>query len=352
MIEQRLSKIRDFLKKNKTDAILIKSAANVRYLSGFTGDSCYLLITLKNNYFLGDFRYILQANNQLGQIFKIIKLRVSFISSIRKIIRKEKIIKLNFESAQFTFAQYQQMSSGLKNLPKFKLIPLKNIVEKLREIKSDAEIEIIRKTQSITKKSVAQIKSFIKIGRTELQIKQKLEQILITNGSEGFAFDIIVASGPNTAMPHAQSTQRKIRPNEPIIIDAGIIFQGYRSDLTRTFFSGKITQYTKYKKYYKLVATAQDRAIKLIRPNVMISKIDQAARSVFKQARLNQYFGHALGHGIGLEIHETPSISQKNKQRLVPGMIFTIEPGLYIPNFGGIRIEDVVLVTKKGCEII
>ncbi len=347
LLKNRLQKIRKSLKASKAQAMLITSEHNVRYLSGFTGNECWLLITLKENLFLGDFRYYDQAHSELGSLFKVLMIEGNVYSLIQDIASQRKLHAINFESEHITYAQYLRLRASLEG--KFHLGATKDIVEQLRMIKSPMELKLIRKAVSITKKSLVALKPLIKPGVTELFLKDKLEQMLKDNGASGPAFDTIVASGPNAAMPHAKTTKRKIGKNDPVIVDVGADYKGYKSDLTRTFFSGKITQYVKH---YKLLATAQDRAIRLIRPGGKIQKADQIARQILDQADLAKYFGHALGHGVGLEVHEKPNISGKSNKRFRAGMVFTVEPGVYIPDSGGIRIEDMVLVTKKGYKLL
>ncbi|MFH1063212.1 MAG: Xaa-Pro peptidase family protein [Candidatus Omnitrophota bacterium] len=347
MSNLRVNKLKTQLKKANIDAMLVSSPANVRYLSGFTSAESWLLISPSQNIFISDFRYKLQAEQEIDKSFQIEMVANSVYALVGQLVNKLKISSLCFEPDHMTYNQYSRIKAALP--PDTRLVAAKGFVEQLRMLKSPQEIILIRKAVKIVKKSLNQLKPLIKPGVSELFLKNKLEQMLKDNGSTQPAFDTIVASGPNAAMPHAVTTTRKIAKNEPIIIDVGATVNGYKSDLTRTFFSGKISQYIEY---YKLVATAQDRAIKLIRPLVKIQSIDQAARQVLKNANLDKYFGHSLGHGVGLEIHEGPNISDKNTMRLKSSMVFTIEPGIYIPGSGGIRIEDMVLVTNKGCEIL
>jgi len=346
-LQKRINKIRKSLLKTKCSGLLISSSANVRYLSGFTGGECWLLIKKSANFFIGDFRYKIQAEKELFPGFNIIICNDSKFTSIGELAAKTALKKLYFEAKHISFEDYRQLKNVLPK--KTSLHPTKDKIEELRMIKSPQEIKLIKKAAAITKKSFRQLKPYIRPGVSELFLKNKLEQLLKNNGATGLAFEIIVASGENAAMPHARATNRKIARNEPIIIDAGAEYSGYKSDLTRTFFSGRITEYVKY---YKLLASAQDRAIKMVRPGVIIQKIDHAARRILKKLNLEHYFGHALGHGIGLEVHEAPHVFGKSKLRFKPGMVFTVEPGIYMPGSGGTRIEDMILVTKKGFKII
>jgi Xaa-Pro aminopeptidase len=343
----RVKKLQKLLKNKKCQAMLVSHPANVTYLSGFTSSECWLFITRSRAFFLGDFRYFTQAKKEVDRSLEVMMIKGSVYCLIQELCSKHNINSVFFEPGHLTFKQYSLLK---KILPaKIKLFPASDPIEQLRMIKSPDEIKLIKKAVQIVKKSLSQLKPLIKPGIREIEVKNKLEIILKANGSESPAFDPIVASGPNAAMPHAVTSNRKIKKNEPVIVDVGASYKGYKSDLTRTFFSGKISQYIEY---YKLVATAQDRAIKLVRPQVIIRNIDKQARTVLKQADLEQFFGHALGHGVGLEVHEAPYISSNSQQRLKAAMIFTVEPGIYIPDSGGIRIEDMILVTNKGCEIL
>jgi Xaa-Pro aminopeptidase len=346
MILQRIQKLRAYLRRSKADALLVSSVPNVRYLSGFTGTDCCLLITSREKIFLGDFRYVTQAKQELGPLFSISMVEQSMVTLISRFVRKERVAVLQFEPRHINFDFYSKLAAALK---KTRLEPASPAVEQQRQLKTGQELALIRKAVAITKKSLQELAPLIKPGIRESCLKNKLEEFLKAHGAEKIAFDTIVASGPNAAMPHAQTTNRKIGKQEPVIVDVGADYRGYKSDLTRTFFSGRITQYAEY---YKHVVNAQDKAISLIRPHRKIRELETAARQVLQAAELDTFFGHALGHGVGLEVHEAPHISARSDLRLMPGMVFTIEPGVYIPGSGGIRIEDMVVVTDKGCEIL
>jgi Xaa-Pro aminopeptidase len=194
------------------------------------------------------------------------------------------------------------------------------------------------------------IKDFISVGRTEIEIAAELERFIRYNGASRSAFDIIVASGQNSSFPHHLTSQKKIKNNEPVLIDIGVDYLGYKSDLTRVFFLGKINSCLK--RIYDIVVEAQNRAIKKIKPGVNISSIDAAARQYIAHQGFGSYFGHNLGHGVGIEVHEKPYISDKENGVLVPGMVLTVEPAIYLPNRFGIRVEDEILVTQKRCEVL
>jgi Xaa-Pro aminopeptidase len=231
-----------------------------------------------------------------------------------------------------------------------KLVPTHGLVEEPRQIKAAEELKKIKKATQITIKALKFIKNIILPGKKEIEIAAELEHFIRYNGGGGSAFDIIVASGPNSSFPHHITSQRRIKNNELVLVDLGVEYQGYKSDLTRVFFLGKINLLIR--RIYDIVRSAKDKAIKEIRPGVPIRKIDASARQYITKMGYGSFFSHSLGHGIGLEVHEAPSISAKEKSQLKAGMVFTVEPAIYLPNKFGIRLEDMVLVTEEGGKII
>ncbi|MBU0633843.1 MAG: Xaa-Pro peptidase family protein [Candidatus Omnitrophica bacterium] len=343
----KVNKVRHFLRQKGIDAFLVSPGANIRYLSGFTGTDSWLIITRSSQFFLGDFRFMLQAKREIDSNFEIIRIKESLNATLLNLAVKNRIKSICFEPDKVSVYAFSRIKNRLgKNI---RLLGIKDVLERQRQIKSPEEIILIQKALAITKRAFELLKPFVKPKVTELFLKNKLEMFLKAGGAHGLAFDPIVASGPNAAMPHAKTTQRAIKPNEPVIIDAGVDYSGYKCDLTRTFFSGKITQYITY---YNILRYAQLSAIKKIKPHAPIALLERTARQVLKAKGLEQYFGHALGHGVGLEVHETPIISKKNNRKLMQAMVVTIEPGIYIPGSGGVRIEDMVLVTKTGYKIL
>jgi len=231
-----------------------------------------------------------------------------------------------------------------------KFSPLKTTLEPLREIKEACEIKLIKHAITITQKTYSFIQKILKTGLKELEIAAEIERFVRLQGASKTAFETIVASGPNASFPHACVSERIIKKGEPIIIDIGVEYQGYKCDLTRTFFLGKINPVIH--KAYQAVCEAQQEAISKIKHGALIKDIDLAARNYLKQKGLEKFFIHSLGHGIGLEVHESPSINKKNNSRLQAGTILTIEPGIYVAGHYGIRIEDMVLVTSNGSEVL
>ena len=263
--------------------------------------------------------------------------------------KRLKVRKLGFEAKDLNFAEYSKIRSYLG--PKTKLKDTFNIVETLRLIKDPQEIGFIRQAIKITAKTFEFIQKSLKPGVKELEIAAEIEHFIRYQGAKMSAFNILIASGPNSSLPHALISSRKIKSGEPILIDIGVDINGYKSDLTRVFFLDKIPNIQR--RIYEIIQEAQAKAIAAVKPGRIISAIDSAGRKHIEEQGFGRYFGHSLGHGVGLEVHEEPSISSKNKaQHLEEGMVFTVEPGIYLPGRFGIRLEDMVLVTKKGSEVL
>lgn len=249
---------------------------------------------------------------------------------------------MGFEGSNIKFAEYKRLKHKLT----VKLVPTKNIIENLRMIKSPEEIENIKKAVSLTKKAFTFIKKQLKPGKTEKQISWQMEKFFKENGADQLAFPIIAASGANSSIPHYQTGNRKLKKNDIVLIDAGCKINGYYSDMTRTFFIGKLKP--EWKKIYKIVKSAQQKALSYVKARhlhrIKSNQLDKVARDYIKSKGFGKKFIHNLGHGLGLDIHEKPYISPKSKQTLRSGMAFTIEPGIYLPGKFGIRIEDTVVL--------
>jgi len=342
------------LKKSceRLDALLVSDEHNVSYLSGAQGIDARLLINLKArrpNLFITDPRFLYQAEEQVkGFRLEVIGRRQSYFGSLAQVLSSRPLKRIGFEAKALSFAEVEQLK---KKLPRqAELVPTYDIVEGLRVIKDDSELKLIKKAADITKGGLKYIKKFVKPGQRECDIANRLHSYLRQNGAEDVAFPIIVVSGKRTAWPHAPVSSRKLTKNDVVVIDAGACFKGYNSDLTRTFFLGRINP--TLKKCYEVLEQAQAKAIKAVRPGLKISQLDRVARSHIAACGFGKNFLHNLGHGVGLNVHEAPAISGKNKDVLRSGMVFTVEPGIYLPSIGGVRIEDVLVVTKSGCSIL
>ncbi|MFA4989244.1 MAG: aminopeptidase P family protein [Candidatus Omnitrophota bacterium] len=344
----RLQKFLNRLKLENLDGFIVSSPANISYLSEFTSCDAYLLVAKKEIVYFTDSRYVESVGPKLKKWARLKKINGSVFENIASACRDLQLKRIGFESRQMAYAEYRKIKGYLR--PGEYLIPTHSLLESLRQIKDAGEIGKIREALKITALALQFVKTFIKPGIKELEVAAELERFIRYNGALGAAFDIIVASGPNSAYPHHHPSQKKIREGEAVLIDLGVDYFGYKSDLTRVFFSDKITSLTR--RIYDIVLKAQAKAIAKIRPGQEIAGIDALARNYIADKGYAKFFGHSLGHGIGLETHEAPSISAKNEGILLPGMVFTLEPAIYLPGRFGVRIEDMILVTQKGCEVL
>ena len=331
---------------HKIDAFLVTHDVNIRYLTDFPASESWLLVSPRRSFYLTDFRYILEAQKGLKEI-TVKRCATSLYSTLFETAKSLKIKRIGFDDRHLSFSAYKKLK---KECPKgIKLFSTNNLVEDLREIKTFYEINQIRKALEVHAEAYQLIRKEVKPGISEREILNILENF-IKSKNVGFSFPPIIASGPNSCFPHARVSDRIIRNNELVLIDTGIDLNGYKSDLTRMVFLGKIPRFVREANDF--VRRAQELAIQHIRPGRRASEVDHQARKYLHKNRLGKFFGHSLGHGVGLEIHENPRISKKSSTILHPGMIFTVEPAVYIPNEFGIRIEDMVLVTQQGCEVL
>jgi Xaa-Pro aminopeptidase len=346
---RRLQKLRTEIAEEGLDALLISQPENCRYLSGFTGEG-YLFISNKQAILATDFRYTEQAKNET-QIFDIIHIKGNLPDWLPELVSDLGWQKLGFEANYISFASHQLLSETAKAKQiKLELIPTTGLVEHLRSIKEPEELELISKAVELTDAALEHAKSIIHPGIAERELAWEIEKFFRQNGSEGLAFDIIVASGPNSALPHAKLTERMIQFGEPVLIDMGARIGGYCSDFSRTFCLGKADK--TLKEIYNIVLQAQLSAIDGIKTGMSAAEADGLARSVIKQAGYGDKFGHSLGHGVGIALHELPTIASNSSDLLADGMVFTIEPGIYLPGWGGIRIEDMVVLEEGKARVL
>ncbi len=330
----------------KIDALFLSSAANIRYLTGFTGSSGMLLLERDHATFLTDPRYRIQAAQQVS-----CKVRIGsgpLLPRIIGLMKRKRIVRLGIERNRIGFEQYDYLKSELPMGASIE--PVTGVVERLRMVKSETEIALIRQSVATNSRAFEAAIAALKPGKREFDIAAEIDYRMRKFGAEAQAFDTIVAAGARSALPHARATDAKVGANQVVLIDMGTIQAGYASDMTRMLHFGSPS--AKLKGLYRIVLDAQLAAIDAVRPGVSAGRVDRAARDVFKKAGLEKSFVHSTGHGLGLEIHEPPRIGRKDKTRLQKGMTITIEPGVYIEGFCGIRIEDTVLVTATGCEIL
>jgi Xaa-Pro aminopeptidase/Xaa-Pro dipeptidase len=340
----RISSLRKDFPSYKVDSLIFFNMSNIRYLSGFTGSDGVLLITAVNVVLLVDGRYMVQAAQETTAI-RIIQY-TDKMEGIVQAIRELKLKRVGFEASSTTVALYNQLAARVK---KETLVPLSEELKLVRACKDKNEITLMRKAAQISSAAVQSLLGEIRPGRTEKELALALEIIARKSGAENIAFDTLVASGKNSALPHAQPTDRKIKKGDFVVIDFGVRYQGYCSDETCTIAIGKLTD--RQKNAYHIVKEAHDRALDIIRAGVSAAEVDFRARSVFGK-KYSRYFVHSTGHGVGLDVHEAPRLSPLSADILKPGMMVTVEPGIYIPGLWGVRIEDTVLVKKNSCEKI
>lgn len=348
----RLEKVSEILEEKNLDAILVSNWENIIYLSGFATLSprereAWLVISKRQAILVTDGRYI-EIAKKLKSGFKIIELKLgkSFNKDILpKILKQMKVKNLGFESKDLKFYEYQ----NLKKILKIKLMPLLDTVEDLRKIKGPEEIKKIKKACQIADKAFEELLKIIKPGMREKEVALKLESLMCEKGADGPAFDFIIASGPNSAIPHHRTSNRKIKKGEILLLDFGAKYQNYLSDTTRCLVLNGVS--SKQKNIFNLVMKTQEKVLKKIKSGMTGKEVDRIAREEIKKAGFIPY-SHGLGHGVGLEIHEAPRLSLKSQDTLKEGMVFSVEPGIYIPGWAGIRIEDLVVLTEKGVKIL
>lgn len=344
MTSNRISKLRQKMAEKGLEACIIRSRPNVYYLSGFTGTNSMLYITASQSFLLTDFRYLTQAREQAKE-FEIIKAEGDIIDSLATISTGKSLVGI--EEDDVSISDFRLIEA---KMPEWQISDASLVLKELRQIKDESELKIIREAIKITDQAFDLIVDKIKTGVTEEEISLELEISLRKMGASGRSFDYIVASGERSALPHGTATAKKISKDEFITLDFGAKYQEYCSDFTRTLFIGN--PQAKHQEVYQIVLEAQLAAIEGLKPGMTGKEVDKLARDVIENAGYGDYFGHGLGHSLGIEIHETPRLSPRDETILEPGMVLTVEPGIYLPGWGGVRIEDVVIVTNFGVEVL
>ncbi len=330
------------------DAIFITDLYNLRYFTGFTGTTGVALAAKEGNFFFSDFRYKEQATKQVeANGFKFVEVGRNSLDKVKEKIDKLGIKKLGFEDLNVTFSYYKK----LEEIFKVNMCPLGESLVKQRLIKKDHEIENIKKAIEISDTAFSETLKIIKVGITEKEIAAHLEYVQRKLGAENRSFDTIVASGYRSALPHGVASDKKVGMNELVTTDFGAYYNGYVSDMTRTFFVGNEIS-DKQKEIYDVVLEANKMAIKQVKAGMKCSDLDKIARDYIASKGYGDNFGHGLGHGIGLEIHEAPTVSPMGDIILEENMLITIEPGIYIDGFSGVRIEDDIKKKKDGCVVL
>ncbi|MFC1979529.1 M24 family metallopeptidase [Chloroflexota bacterium] len=346
----RLQKLRQLLSDKEVDAILISKPESRYYLSGFDGSAGFLLITPQNTILATDFRYIEQAAKQATG-YEIFRIAADINGWLPELIADLRLRRVGFEAGHIAFAMYKQLADSLNKTKSHpELVPLDGTVESLRAVKEPEEIKLISEAVKITDNAFEYIEEIIHAGMSEKELAWETEKFLREKGSETIPFDIIVASGPNSALPHASPSERIIQRGEPVMIDMGARWEKYSSDLSRTICLG--TPDDTFNKLYDTVLRAQLAAIDGIKEGMPGNEADRLARTVIEQAGYGEAFGHGLGHGIGLASHEQPRLGPGSAEPLTSGAVFTVEPGIYLTGWGGVRIEDVVILEGGKVKVI
>ncbi|VAX25028.1 Aminopeptidase YpdF (MP-, MA-, MS-, AP-, NP-specific) [hydrothermal vent metagenome] len=345
----RRERLAERLTDEPFDAFLITEMANIRYLTGFSGTSATMLATADDSWFLTDSRYITQAHDQVAGAVAGVHIREysERLEAVASLVKETGVKTLGFEAQQVSFAIVEEMRVKFKGVS---LTPAEKIVESQRLIKDEPEIEAMRSLIGMLVKVYPEAENLIRSGAVERDVAVELEYRLKKVGADGAAFDFIVASGERSAMPHGVAGAKTIDDGDMVILDWGAKGWGYYSDTTRVLPVGKVSE--ELKNVYKIVLEANQAAIDSVRPGVALKDVDGAARKVIKDAGYGDNFGHGTGHGVGLFIHEDPKVSWTSESVAKAGMVFTIEPGVYLPGKGGARVEDMVHVTRESCEVL
>ncbi|MBN2096532.1 aminopeptidase P family protein [Candidatus Peregrinibacteria bacterium] len=334
---KRIQKLQSELRQNRLSAVLISKPQNVYYLSGFAGTNGRLLITPKKAVLITDFRYLRSARKQLPKTVTVYDQK----EGLKKLLGRFRT--LGIEDEHITHARFLDYKKMLKGV---RLKPVSGLAERMRVIKDKHEIALIKKAVAITEKALKKFEKTIKTGQSEDEMEWNLLTIVRRLGGDRFSFSPIISFGKNTADVHHQKEPNKLKKGEKILIDFGIRYQRYMTDMTRVFYTQKPDSIEQ--KIYSTVLAANQAAINAVKTGRKLSEVDQAARAVIEKAGYGPHFGHATGHGVGLEVHEDPRVSETSDDIIRPGMVFTIEPGIYLNTKGGVRLEDMVYVNEKG----
>jgi Xaa-Pro aminopeptidase len=339
---KRLEGVSQELKKQGFDYLVVSDIANVRYLSGFSGSTAWLLVGRQETTLITDFRYKEQAE---GEVYRGIEIKIDTRDPLAVICEMVSGLsgRIGFESGSLSYASYEKLRSAAGELA-----PVEGLVQTFRKVKDKHEIASITRAVEIADAVFEEIVVEIKVGLSEVDVAARIDFLLRKKSSEVPSFKTIVASGPHSSLPHATPTPRLIRAGDLVKMDFGAIWDGYCSDMTRTVVMGKAPD--KVREVYQIVLEAQERAIAGIRAGITCREADSLARDHIESKKYGENFGHSLGHGVGLEVHEAPRLSQKSDDLLEPGNVVTVEPGIYIPGWGGVRIEDMVVVKEGGCD--
>lgn len=339
----RVEPLRTLTRERGVEAILIQKPENRRYMTGFSGSAGFVLVSATASILLVDFRYVEQAQSEAPG-FEVIKADRQFIDTLAEVVPARGLGRIGFESDAMSYKQYEDFS---KRLAPAVLVPVDG-VDRLRWVKDDDEIARITRAVEIADEAFTHIRSYLRPGAIEREIAIEMEFFMRRRGADKEAFETIVASGPRSALPHGRASERAISRGDFVTLDFGALYQGYVSDCTRTVVLGEPS--AKQREIYDVVLRAQRAALSGIKPGMTGKDADAIARKIITDAGYGEAFGHSLGHGVGLAVHEGPTLSPREEAALAPGMTLTVEPGIYLAGWGGVRIEDLVVITETGCR--
>ncbi|MEY8347744.1 Xaa-Pro dipeptidase [Bacillus cereus] len=342
---EKITKLRSAFGEAGIDGVLLTNEYSRRYMTNFTGTAGVVLISNDRALFITDFRYVEQASKQaIG--YEIVQHTGPILDEVAKQVGKLGIQKLGFEQDTLTYSSYTAHKEAIEA----EFVPTSGLVENLRLIKTDSEIKILKEAAQIADAAFEHILSFIRPGVSEIEVSNELEFFMRKQGATSSSFDIIVASGLRSALPHGVASEKVIEKGDFVTLDFGAYYKGYCSDITRTIAVGEPSD--KLKEIYNVVLEAQLRGVNGIKAGLTGREADALTRDYITEKGYGEYFGHSTGHGVGLEIHEAPGLAFRSETVLEPGMAVTVEPGIYIPGVGGVRIEDDIIVTSEGNEVI
>lgn len=329
----------------KPKAILVTNKTNIRYLANFSGTHAYLLLKGKKGFLFTDSRYALEARNTVPWSYSIVEIDEGFSEGWKIFLKKNRLAEVGIESGAISLAFWKKLK---KHSPSVRFVDVGNEIEGKRIVKKPFESDLIERAQQITDKTLLHLKKWLSSGKNEKEIAWKVECLVHDFGADGVAFTPIIAINDHSAVPHHQNTNRKLAHGDIVLIDMGAMYKDYRSDMTRMIFTKTPTH--EQQKIYELVLEAQTVAIAYLRAGVKGKKVDEVARNIIRKAGYIKEFGHSLGHGVGLNIHELPNLSRKYDKKIPAGAVVTVEPGIYLPGKFGVRLEDMVIVGKNGAR--
>lgn len=343
MLKNRISAARGCLKRVGADLLLVTNLSNIRYLTGFTGSEGTLVLSPDEGWFLTDSRYTSQANAEVSGA-KIVEFSVR-LDSLAQILQEGSATRIAYEAGHITVQTFQELC---KKLPGVEFIPADTEMTSLRTVKDAGELALLERVATIASESLLEILGEVRPGAVESEVAWALEMAMRRRGAEGKSFDFIVASGERGALPHGKASEKRITAGELVTLDYGALYRGYCSDETVTVCVGEPN--SQQREVYETVRAAQEIAIEAARPGMTFKEIDAKARDYITGKGYGNYFGHGLGHGVGIDIHEHPTVSPRSRDVVEEGMVFTVEPGIYIPAWGGVRIEDTVVMERDRCR--